>query len=441
MKYLVFLIVTLGMPPLAIFLSHMPRWFRYVFIGIFAAMCMYQTTAINFYSYENYRGSARGIEISFIHLLAFVLIGGLYLCGKFKRWVPDWGAVLYLVYCLLCLPSLTNVANGLYASFELWKMVLLFVFYVAVYNYLEASGDIRPLIGGLAAFAVINMGKVAFLHFSGIYQPHGVFPHRNSMAMCMNLCGPLFLAYYLTHGLKGWWGKWMALACVCAGVAILRSYSRFAIAMMPIGHGMAAFCCLSNGSRLRWARRIMPVFLSGGIVLGVLAPRILERFQNAPESSTRTRIELALCAWEMIKEEPWRGVGLNNWGVKINPPYEYAERAERQTNREVDYQDGIVESVYLLVAAECGIPALVAMLAWVGWYWVACIGMMRRLRGTRWFFIPAGLFGGMAVFHVQGCMEWVFRQQLNIICFMALLALLSWLHRNQRRLARMSRTA
>ncbi len=25
----------------------------------------------------------------------------------------------------------------------------------------------------------------------------------------------------------------------------------------------------------------------------------------------------------MMADEPWRGVGINNWGIKINPPYDY----------------------------------------------------------------------------------------------------------------------
>ena len=53
----------------------------------------------------------------------------------------------------------------------------------------------------------------------------------------------------------------------------------------------------------------------------------------------------------MILDEPWRGVGINNWGIKINPPYEYAERAGRNRNRGDDFKDGIVETVYLLVGA------------------------------------------------------------------------------------------
>ena len=125
-------------------------------------------------------------------------------------------------------------------------------------------------------------------------------------------------------------------------------------------------------------------------------------------------------------------MGINNWGIKINPPYEYAELAGRFTNRGEDFKDGIVETVYLLVAAECGIPALVAMVVWFGWYWVSCVRLLKRLRGTQWFFIPAGLLGGLTAVYLQGTLEWVLRQQMSLICLMFMFATLSYLNTSWR---------
>lgn len=141
----------------------------------------------------------------------------------------------------------------------------------------------------------------------------------------------------------------------------------------------------------------------------------------------------------MIKDEPWRGVGINNWGIKINPPYDYAERAERVNNRGEDFKDGIVETVYLLVGAECGLPALAAMLAWFFWHLYSCFRLCFRLRGTQWFFIPAGLMGGLTIGYMQSCFEWVFRQQLNLICLMFMFALISYLNTNWRKLQKESK--
>ena len=73
MKYAVFAVAALGTLPLAFILSVNVRWMKWAFWGMVAAMCLYQQTAINFFSNEFYRGSARGMEVSLIYLLALAI--------------------------------------------------------------------------------------------------------------------------------------------------------------------------------------------------------------------------------------------------------------------------------------------------------------------------------------------------------------------------------
>ena len=65
---------------------------------------------------------------------------------------------------------------------------------------------------------------------------------------------------------------------------------------------------------------------------------------------------------------------------------------------------------------------------------------MRRLRGTPWFFVPAGLLGGLTVNYLQSALEWVLRQQLNLVILMFVFALLSHLSANCGRAAAVSET-
>ena len=175
-------------------------------------------------------------------------------------------------------------------------------------------------------------------------------------------------------------------------------------------------------------------------ILGFIAilPRIIERFVTAPKASGETRVELAYCAREMIMDEPLRGVGINNWSLKMMPPHEYRANASDVVGRELDYI-GIVETVYLLVGAECGLPALAAMIAWFGWYWVVCLKLLRRLVGTRWYFLPAGLIGGLTTNYMQSVLEWVLRQQMNLICLLFMFAIISYLNKDWRRLKELER--
>ena len=435
MKGLVFAAAALCVPPFAFLLAQNRRWMRYAFVGVVAAMCLYEATSINFLAHPDYRGTSRGLEVSLAHLMAFSLLGAVAFSGRLRRLVPDRGAALFLLYALLCLPSLSAAENVLFGLFEVWKMALLYVLYLAVRSYLRATDDLRTVLRALAAFAAVNFAVVVRAHVAGVWQPHGLFPHQNSMAVAMNLLGCLFLAGYVEHGAGTRLGRLCLAGFLCAAAAAVRSYSRMALALMPVGYGLAWLLCVVRVRPRRWLARTAPLAVAGLVALAAMAPRIVQRFETAPKESGSTRVELALCAWEMVKDEPLRGVGLNNWGIKINPPYEYAERAGRNTNRDEEFRDGIVETVYLLVGAECGIPALAAMLVWFFYYLIIACRLVKKLKGTPYAAIPAGLAGGLVACYLQSCLEWVLRQQMNLILLMIFFAVLDHLNKNAARIA------
>ena len=439
MKYAVFAVAALGCVPLAFLLSINTRWMKWAFWGMVAAMCLYQQTAINFFSNEFYRGSARGMEVSLIYLLAFAILAAFALRGKAKGVLSDGGARLYVLYFLLCLPSLFEADDLLISWLEIWKMLMIFLFYAAVRTYLRATDDVKTVMGALAVFTIVNALFTAKAHYSGVYQPGGVFPHRNGMAMGMLLLGPVFFAGYLRYGLRTWRGRIMALAFGGAVISTLWSYSRGAMTMIPVAYGMAALASFAERkTSFGKAARILPLVAAAAVGLAVMLPRIVERFTEAPESSGNTRVELAHCAFEMIRDKPLTGVGINNWSLNMEPTHPYQERASAAVGRELGYR-GIVETVYLLVCAECGIPALVAMLLWFGWHWLLSARLLRKLRGTEWHFVAAGLFGGLAANYMQSALEWVLRQQLNLVCLMFVFAVLShlWVRRAGEQPARL----
>jgi hypothetical protein len=434
-KYVIFAMTALGVFPLAFLFSINARWMKYGFWGMTASMCLYHRTAINFFSRETYRGSARGMEVSLIYILVLTILLALKMCRKTEARLPDIGFRLYVLYFLLCLPSLFNADDLLLSWMEIWKMLMLFLVYYTVYCYLNATGDTKSVMTAMAVFLFVNFISVALSHFGGMYQPHGVFPHRNGMAMGMLLLGPAFFAAYLRNGIWSRFGRLCVLGFVSAAICTMWSYSRGAMMMMPVAYGIAAIACLFEKKRpLRRWLRIIPLLVVGVIGLSYMMPRIIDRFVNAPKSSGDTRVALAYCAKEMISDHPWAGVGINNWGMNITAEHPYQERAAERLGLTLNYT-GIVETVYLLVGAECGIPALAAMIAWFDWYWVLCIRLMRRLRGTQWFYIPAGLFGSLTANYLQSTLEWVLRQQLNLVCLMLMFAMLSYLNANWIRLA------
>ena len=435
MKYWVFSLALVGIPFLAVLLCVNFRWVKYAFWGMVGAMCLYHPTSINFFSHENYPGSARGMEVSLIHILAFASLVAFFVRGKIRHLFPESGYRLYFIYFLLCLPSVAVAADGLIAWFEVWKMIMLFIFYLMVYTYLKSTDDVQSVLVSLALFTLVNFIVVAKQHYGGVYQPAGVFPHRNCMGMAMLLFGPMFYAYYLTRRLKTKVDKFCAAAFPLAVIATFWSYSRGSIAMIPIAYGVTTLACCWNGKGLGGKfRKFLPLVFAAGLGLMVILPRLINRFENAPDASANTRVELAHCAWEMIKANPLVGVGINNWSINMGPEYPYQDRAGAALGVKLNY-NGIVETVYLLIWAECGIFALLGFIVWLLWYWFVCLRLLKRLHGTQWYFIAAGLFGGFTANYLQSALEWVLRQQLNLISLMFMFALVSYLNTSWRKLA------
>ena len=434
MKYLFFGAALAGIVPAVMLMICDRRWVRWFTLGLTLPLVVFNASAINFFSHETYRGTSRGMEISLIYIIAFSILLALSLRGKKIRLFPETGSILYLFYFLFSLPSLFNAENDLFCFFELWKMVMIYLVFLAVYNYLEYSqGDFDIFLYGFAAVITINFFIILKQHVQGIYQVHGVFPHQNSMAMCMMMAGMLFFARIFNRK-ERFRTKIFLGIFLLASVSLVRTYSRGALFCYPLAGMMTMFCSFAKGFSSRKIVLTGMLLLCGFIGLLVFLPKIIYRFENAPKSSGETRKNFAIAALNMMEDKPLAGVGLNNWGIKINPPYNYSRHRDPKKGFTEDFKDGIVETIYLLVGAECGIPCLLVLLTWFGYYWITAIRLMKKLRNSRYFYLPAGIFGALSGAFLQSTLEWILKQQINFMWLMILFAFLSYLNRHGREL-------
>jgi len=424
MKYLIFLIAFMGVLPLGYILTLNRKYMRYAFLAVLLPVMMFNQVSINFFSHETYRGTSRGMEVSLVYLIALAMLAGMWILHRSKPLLPDAGSKIYWTYFLLCLPSLINADNMLYSWFELWKMIMMYIVFLCTYYYLYYSRDFNTVIMGFGIVASVTFMTVVFQHIKGIHQANGPFPHQNSMGMYMCLVSPIFFAYYFNRN-KGWKRFLFAGFFLAASAACMRTYSRGAMVCLPFGCAITALLSLRYQFHMRKIQILLPIFLICFFGALLLLPNIIKRFENAPKESLMTRQYLAASAWNMMKDKPFAGVGLNNWGIKINPPYPYCEY--RYSNKRIakDFKEGIVETSYLLTGAECGFPALGAFLAWLGYYYIAACRLVKKLRRTELFYIPAGSVGGLTAVYMQSILEWVMKQQVNFIQMMMLFAALS----------------
>ena len=433
MKYLVFWLSLAGVPLLAKVLSLNHRWMRWAFFGMIAGLYFYQGTAINFLSREHYTGTARGMEVSLLHLLALAVLLAWAVRGKREPLLPEGGIRIYAAYFLLCLPGLLNADDLLVGWFEVWKMLLLFVFWHAMYAYLRATDDVGTVVKALAFFAVANCFLVLKQHYAwGMYQAVGVFPIWNSLGAAMNLLGGLFFAGYLQLGPRDRLGALCTVAFAGTAASAVWSYSRAAIATMPVAYVLAALGVLAGARRKKQVlRRLSPMAVAALAGLCMAWGNIAERFLHAPKQSGETRKEMAVCAREMIREHPFAGVGINNCSLNMQDDHPYRERAEGKMGKPIG-AGGVVETLYLLVGAECGIPAALALLAWFGWHAAVCWKAAWRLRGTEWLFVPAGLAGGISANALQGILDWALRQPMNLFLLVSCFAMAAHLSGKKR---------
>ena len=434
MKYLIFLIAFMGVLPLGYILTLNSKYMRYAFLAVLLPVMMFNQVSINFFSHETYRGTSRGMEVSLVYLIALAILFGMWILHRKKPLLPDAGSKIYWIYFVLCIPSLINADNVLYSWFELWKMIMMYIVFLCTYYYLYYTRDFNTVMIGFGIVATVTFMSVVFQHVKGIHQANGLFPHQNSMGMYMCLVAPVFFAYYFNRN-KG--GKRLLFAgfFLVASAACMRTYSRGAMVCLPFGCAITALLSLRYQFHMRKIQILLPIFLVCFFGALLLLPNIIKRFENAPKESLMTRQYLAASAWNMMKDKPFAGVGLNNWGIKINPPYPYCEYRYENKRIAKDFKEGIVETSYLLVGAECGFLALGAFLAWLGYYYVAAFKLVKKLRRTELFYIPVGIVGGLSAVYAQSTLEWVMKQQVNFIQMMMLFAVLGILFKYWKQFA------
>ena len=433
MKYAIFALTCIGLVPVAFWCSVSRRSLAMLAAMLFVPMVVYVNTSINPISFEDYRGTARGYEISLVYLVALTILAALLLRQKKISFLPDWGAKLYLLYFGWSCLAVQNTASYLYSGAEVWKMLMMFLVFAAAYSWLCVSRDVKPLLVGLAIVLIGSFFIVARQHLSGIWQVRGPFAHQNSFAVFMVLAVPVFFSYYLNAGrhAKFWW--LFALAFFLGSGCLIRTYSRGAIACYPISCCIVLALSLRHDFKIQKFLRLVPLGILGLCGFLAILPRIISRFEDAPKSSGETRVEFARVAMKMIRDQPVFGIGLNSWGVKINPPYTYwigtGRRKDEDPNApDMTFKDGIVETVYLLVGAECGVPCLLIMLAWYAYYLVSCLRLSKRLAGTPWFFLPVGMAGGLTAIYLQSTLEWVLKQAVNFTELVLFFAMISFLN-------------
>jgi len=365
-------------------------------------------------SVEEYRGTERGLGVTAVDLLAVAIAVAF---PSPRRPVPFRLAMA--IYFLPCALSVAVAVMPSYAGFGLFKLARGYFLYWAVVRACLDSKYPPYLLWGLSIALVFEgLLCVKLRYVDGMHQVVGAFPHQNSLGMAVNLVTPMMLALALRHK------QWLAASAVLAGaVCIVLTLSRGALALFGLGVLLTFVGSVWLGG---WTRRKKYVALAGmvgGLALLIKSgDQIVRRFITAPEASRLTRGRFNDAAWAMIEDHPL-GIGLNNYSHVL----EHAGYAER-AGIEGYGVSGVVHHIYMLTLAEAGwlglFAYLMVLVVPIRLAWRAIrVGVRDDVRRD----VLLGAVVGLITMYLQGLLEWVARQPVQMYLFFVMLALVGGL--------------
>lgn len=432
MKWIIFFTALLIGVPVGIVLSARYRKFEY-FILFLIVFFTAQNIDINFVSREWIRGTSRGFSIGLIDLaimIFFALVMKRRNHHKIKIIPP--GTVLYFLYFFFSAISTFNSANALMSFFELWNIFRMYLFYWVMYNYLRKYKNLSLIMKFIAVVVLfISFTVIKQKYLGGIHRPPGPFPHPNSLVMYLNIFNTLVFAYLLNVKSSNlfYWLTVFALGTF----SLVSTLSRAGMGVYFIAVPIVLLLSYRQGFTTKKFKATTLMVLVGSIGLIMVMDTLIERYVRAPERSGETRVELAVAAKKMANDKLF-GIGLNNFGIKIKPPYEYNSHMEYDRDNPDDASNLIlVETVYMMIAAETGWHNLIIFLIFLGQFYVINLRNLGRYKKSVYSYVPIGLLGGLTAIYLESTLEWVLKQTNNSYQLMLVFAIIGMMAREYKR--------
>jgi hypothetical protein len=407
MKYIAFILMAcVGIPYMIGAASKSARVRDNLVTALIVLTSVGGMTKMNFVSMEHYRGPDRGFEVTLTDLIVVSLITVMRTRFRSKTvTVPfntGWLASLYFVVCY----SFFFAPLKLMAAFSIWKYLRMAALYWCMVNILRIGVSTLAVWRGLlgAGFYVAFMAlKEKFINH--VYRVPGPFDHSNTVPLYCNLLMPCLLMWGLCDKRLT---ERQAMLSVGTSFAIIVSivftYSRAGLMFSLIA--MVLTMVVAN-VRMPWRRvkKVTKFLLVAGVIAGAaVAPSVIDRINNAPESSEEARQEFNNAAAAMLADNPL-GVGINNFPEVLTEDPQYNKFLDVMSNED---SAGVCHHIYRLTAAELGWPGLILfviiILRFAGRAFFAAI-RNKSLEGN----LLLGLFFGAIALHASGFLEWVFR--------------------------------
>ncbi|MDP8209735.1 MAG: O-antigen ligase family protein [Candidatus Stygibacter australis] len=435
MKYVIFFLALIIGVPAGIVFARVNKTVEKIVFFLYIFLTTEEIT-INFVSREFFKGTSRGFEVGIVDLIGIVLYSLIVLRAQKKppRIIPS-GAPIYFILLGFCLISITNSAPGyvMHSFFEIWKMIRMYLYFWINYNYIIKYSQYDYVVYCFRAIILyISYHVIKQKYFMGLWQAKGPFPHQNSLVMYMIVLNSVVLAFIMNKKQRiklFWWVTTFALGSLC----IVSTFSRAGIVCFVLSGMVIMMLSFTNAMNPRKVGITILIMFIG--LLGAIRSMdsIITRFESAPEESANTRKMLAMSAVNMANDKTF-GVGLNNFGIKVNMPYHYSDHIEELKEESTA---GLVETIYLSFAAETGWHNMVVYFILLFYFYFKNLSNYVKFRHSDYIWLPIGLAGGLMGIYMESALEWVLKQSNNfyqlMLCF-ALIGSMDRLYKDKQKL-------
>lgn len=458
-KHIIFIVALFVMVPLGTLVTTASRRAREgaFFLMLFGTALDTQQGDINFISREWYRGTTRGIEISWLDLVALMLIFGTLLSGMASGgkqkpsagWPP--GLTPLLLFAGYAGATAIIADPSIFAFFEFSKVVRGVILFLAAALFVRGRREATiALVAVLCALSYEGYVALSQRYLDGMHRVGGSLQHPNALSIYCCVTAPVALAASFSD-LSPKLRAWCAAAAALGLIAVLLTISRTGIATILFVLTGTAFACV----KIRLSTKML---VRGGlaalVILAMLirvSGTVMQRV-DSKEAEASSRSGYYDLAFAIAADHPL-GVGFNNWSWVASKEYSldvtglhyvpYVSTNEEPDRRPIHGMDTAqappAHSLLALTLGELGWPGLFLMITvWFRWFWIAGAFLRKRSAnlasrlGVGAFF---GLFGAFG----QSLTEWAFRQTNVFFLVHVLMGVVSALYVMRRREARAPR--
>lgn len=336
--------------------------------------------------------------------------------------------VFLLAFCLLSMIKSLDLLLSLLSFIVLVKMVVLY-FYIA--NNIKTEKEIKPIISGLALAvliqAVFSLGQKTsgstlglgilgenlvfetqkYLLDSSATRISGTLGNPNILAIIfLDFSLPMLLAMHFSNLSKGF-RYFVSSAFIAGTLALIFSMSRGGWIALLVSISFILLVNIRLG-RIN-IRKMLFIILILIVLVASFSVLVISRMKEHDYASLRIRLPLMKVALNMIKANPFLGVGISNYRNSRNI---------YDATRETAIFPEPVHNEYLFIAAEIGILGLMAFLWFI--FSLYRLGFFCIRRGDTLISpVAIGILSGISGFLVHCLVDYRPLNQIITLWFLA----------------------